>query len=94
VVGDYIGDAVFAFWNCPTPNPRHPFLACKAALDQQKKLKELRESWKDRFLPTLNVRMGLTVGNVLAGNIGNRFFLRKWFEIQVFQDLNYGLRYR
>ena len=45
IVGDFIGDAVFAFWNCPTVTAHHALLACVSAWEQQERLVELRKKW-------------------------------------------------
>ena len=55
-VGDFIGDAIFAFWGAPVPvGPNHAAMACEAALQQQEKLAELREKWKTAGWPQLKV---------------------------------------
>ena len=70
-VGDYIGDAIFGFWNAPNPVERHTFKACRAALLQQLALDQLRAVWAERGMPLLRVRMGLSLGRVLMGNVGS-----------------------
>jgi adenylate cyclase len=67
LVIDYYGDAVLASWNAPLLLPKHEFNAVRCALLQQRALGMLRASWRERGLPELRVRMGLTVGHVLAG---------------------------
>ncbi|MEM9304341.1 MAG: adenylate/guanylate cyclase domain-containing protein [Pseudomonadota bacterium] len=67
----YIGDAIMAFWNAPTPVPDHPAVACRAALTYQRRLAELREVWRARDLPPLRARIGLNTGHVLVGNLGS-----------------------
>jgi adenylate cyclase len=71
VIGDFIGDAVFAFWNTPEKTTQHAYLACEAAVEQQRVLTDLRIGWKKRGLPEFFVRMGLHTGKVLAGNVGS-----------------------
>ena len=70
-VDKYEGDAIMAEWGVPSQNKDHAKLACWAALDQQKKLSELRPIILDEFGTELNVRMGLNSGNVSAGNMGS-----------------------
>mmetsp|Transcript_22519 Transcript_22519/g.41948 ORF Transcript_22519/g.41948 Transcript_22519/m.41948 type:complete len:739 (-) Transcript_22519:146-2362(-) len=73
VVGEFIGDAVMAWWNAPIHvGPYHTVLALTAALEQQKRLVELRKKWAQQNKPKVEVRMGLTRGEVLAGNIGSQ----------------------
>ena len=72
VVGEFIGDAIMAWWNVPIDlGPEHTAMALEAALAQQNRLAELRDTWHDKGLPDVKVRMGLVKGNVLAGNIGS-----------------------
>jgi adenylate cyclase len=71
IVGDFIGDAVFAFWNTPEKSARHAFLACDAAMAQQEVLQQLRKDWVERHLPEFHIRIGINTGLVLAGNVGS-----------------------
>ncbi len=71
VVGDFIGDAVFAFWNTPKLTSEHALLACDAAVEQLKVMKSLRQSWRRGGLPLFEIRIGVHTGRVLAGNIGS-----------------------
>ncbi|CAE7570907.1 cya1 [Symbiodinium natans] len=72
IVGEFIGDAIMAWWNAPIDlGARHTELALSAALDQQDRVSELREKWMSDGLPEVHVRMGLVRGTVLAGNIGS-----------------------
>src|SRR5690349_15010226 len=93
VVGDYIGDAVFAMFNAPIQvvlcgflrffhqgqASLHAFLACDAALAQQNALKKLRAEWKTQSLPEIRIRIGINTGNVLAGNVGSEVRLKYTF---------------
>jgi adenylate cyclase len=72
IVGDFIGDAVFAFWNSPAERQaQHALLACESAMDQQEQLVQLREAWKDRGMPQFKIRIGINTGPCLAGNVGS-----------------------
>ena len=72
VVGEFIGDAIMAWWNVPIDlGPEHTSMALDAALTQQQRLEDLRYLWQQRNLPDVRVRMGLVRGDVLAGNIGS-----------------------
>ncbi len=71
-MGKYIGDAIMAFWNSPNTVQDHAAAACAAALKQQLLLASLRDRLVARGLPPLRVRMGLSSGTVLHGNIGSR----------------------
>ncbi len=76
-VGDFIGDAVFAFWNAPIAcGPRHAMMCVEAAVSQQERLAVLRSEWSERGLPCFRVRMGINSGKCLAGNVGSRTRLK------------------
>jgi adenylate cyclase len=62
----YIGDAIFAFWNAPDPQPDHAIRACEAALrfrDQPPLFMNGQE---------LTTRIGLHTGPANVGNFGSR----------------------
>lgn len=71
----YEGDAIMCFWNAPIPQHDHQLHACTAALENQKRLIELRKKWAKMDLPELKVRIGLNSGEAVVGNMGseNRF---------------------
>jgi adenylate cyclase len=70
-VDKYIGDAIMAFWGAPNANPGHAAAACTAALRCQRRLLDLRRSWRDRGRPLCPTRFGLHTGEVIVGNIGS-----------------------
>jgi len=55
----YIGDAVMCFFNAPLDLPNHSFYACKTALAQQARLRDLRTKWSDTEKPLIRIRIGL-----------------------------------
>lgn len=77
VIDKYIGDAVMAFWGPPfTGEEDHARRACTAALEQFEKLSELNARLPEllgfrKGLPEVNIRIGLSTGELLAGNIGS-----------------------
>lgn len=70
-IDKYIGDAIMAFWNAPTPDKNHVFNACHAALLCQKRLAELNRKWELEKKPTFPTRIGLHTTEVIVGNIGS-----------------------
>lgn len=76
IIDKYIGDAIMAFWGPPFNTPEeHPTLACLAALRQRELLKEFEAQLPSllgirRDLPKLNMRIGISTGEVIVGNIG------------------------
>lgn len=69
-IDKFIGDAVMAFWGAPAANPAHALDACRAALACRGALAEARIE-DDRGRP-LVVRIGISSGDVLVGNIGSQ----------------------
>lgn len=65
----YIGDAVMCFFNAPLRQDNHSFYACRTALAQQKKLKELNIQWQKMQYPEIKIRIGIHTGEAIHGNI-------------------------
>jgi adenylate cyclase len=77
VIDKFIGDAVLAFWGPPFTTPEeHPLLACRAAVEQMAALETLCTDLPQitglrKNLPRINLRIGISTGEVVAGNIGS-----------------------
>jgi adenylate cyclase len=67
----YEGDAIIAFWNAPLDQPDHAGRACRAALDCQKRLKEMRPEFAKKSGHELYMRVGLNSGPAVVGNMGS-----------------------
>lgn len=67
----FIGDSVMAQWGAPIGEPDDCDRAMQAALDMMVELDRLNERWKNEGRPTLQIGIGLNVGEVFAGNIGS-----------------------
>ena len=65
----YVGDEIMSFWGAPLPQPDHAILACKCALKQSQKLKELNEGWPEAL--KIRIGMGLNSGIMTVGNMGS-----------------------
>jgi adenylate cyclase len=72
IIDKYEGDAIMAEFGVPVFHDKHAFMACKAALDMQEKLKILRKKWKAEGKPQLRARIGINSGEVIVGNMGSR----------------------
>ena len=70
-VDKYIGDAIMAFWGAPRPSDTHAYAACRTALANQDRLRELRAEWRRNGLPELRARIGLHTGSATVGNFGS-----------------------
>jgi len=71
VLDKYMGDAIMAFWNSPVTQPDHARRACLTALDMTEELDRLRERWKSRGIPPLDMGVGLNTGPMSVGNMGS-----------------------
>ena len=67
----YEGDAIIAFWNAPLDQPDHAVRACRAALECQKRLEELRPVFAQKSGHELFMRVGLNSGPAVVGNMGS-----------------------
>jgi adenylate cyclase len=72
IIDKYEGDAIMAEFGMPVPFDNHAYMACKSALEMQKKLRALREKWKKENRPQLRARIGINTGEVTVGNMGSR----------------------
>ena len=65
----YIGDAIMCFWGAPVDNQNNPTVACRAALYQMDKLKEINQSLSPET--QLDIGIGLNTGIMTVGNMGS-----------------------
>jgi adenylate cyclase len=72
IIDKYEGDAIMAEFGVPVPYDNHAYMACKSAVEMQKKLVKLREKWKKEERPELRARIGINTGEVIIGNMGSR----------------------
>ena len=72
IIDKYEGDAIMAEFGAPLETETHAVQACKAALDCQFKLTELRKKWLDDGLPEIWTRIGINSGLVALGNFGSK----------------------
>jgi adenylate cyclase len=70
IVDKYIGDAVMALWNVPSPRSDHAARACAAALAARDAARGLMASPEWGGLPPLRTRFGLHCGDALVGHFG------------------------
>ncbi len=67
----FIGDAVLAQWGAPIGSPDDADKAVAAAIDMIHELDALNIAWRADGRPDLQIGIGLTFGEVFAGNIGS-----------------------
>ncbi|KAL9641672.1 hypothetical protein ABK040_016903 [Willaertia magna] len=71
IIDKYIGDAIMALFNVPTPLKDFNRKACNALLKCIRKLNEKEVVWHERGLPSIKCRIGLHSGKALVGNFGS-----------------------
>lgn len=71
-VDKFEGDAIIAFFGAPNKLEDHALRACRACIDMQKRLVELRAKWKAERRPELKMRIGLNTGSAVVGNMGSK----------------------
>lgn len=67
----YIWDAVMWFFNAPVFQENHSYYACLTAVEQQKKLTELNNDWKEKWYPHIAIRIWIHTWEAIHGNIGS-----------------------
>lgn len=70
-IDKYMGDCIMAFWNAPVPCENHADMAVKSAKEIEEKTNELKETYKRRGLPDINVGTGINTGDCIVGNMGS-----------------------
>lgn len=68
-----VGDAIMCLFVASRFKPcfNHELMSAKTALEMQAKLKQLNKQWKERELPALKMRIGVSTGESMIGNIGS-----------------------
>jgi adenylate cyclase len=85
----YEGDAIMAFWGAPIPQEDHALRACRAALEMQKAIIRIRDRWEGEGKPSISVRIGLSTGEMVVGNMGGS---RKFDYTVIGDSVNLGSR--
>lgn len=67
----YEGDAIMAFWGAPIRQEDHAVRACRAALENQRKLTSMQDELKKIGGSEVAVRIGLNSGPASVGNMGS-----------------------
>ncbi|MBI5874354.1 MAG: adenylate/guanylate cyclase domain-containing protein, partial [Deltaproteobacteria bacterium] len=67
----YIGDAIMAVYGAPLPQADHAKKACLTAVEMMERLNIMRQEWKDKGRPFLDIGIGINTGNMVVGNVGS-----------------------
>jgi len=71
MVDKFMGDCIMAVYGAPIDMPNHAEMAVKSAIEIEAKTKELKQLYKDRGLPDINVGTGVNTGTAIIGNMGS-----------------------
>ena len=70
-VDKYMGDCIMAFWNAPLDCEDHAEMAVKTSIECAKETESLKEDFKKRGLPDINIGSGVNTGTCIVGNMGS-----------------------
>lgn len=70
-VDKYIGDGLMVFFGDPEPQKDHALRCVRAAVDMQRKARELDARWQKEGGIPIVIRIGINTGEVLVGNMGS-----------------------
>ena len=70
-VDKYMGDCIMAFWNAPLDCEDHAEMAVKTAVECAEETKRLKQDFKERGLPDINIGSGVNTGTCIVGNMGS-----------------------
>ncbi|BCE00503.1 adenylate cyclase [Marinicellulosiphila megalodicopiae] len=71
-VDKFIGDAAMFVFGAPNEDPEHPFNAAACAVLMQKIIADINNKHKAQNKPCLEIRIGISSGQMLAGVIGSK----------------------
>ena len=70
-VDKYMGDCIMAFWNAPLDCPNHAEMAVKTSIECGKETENLKEEFRKKGLPEINIGSGVNTGTCIVGNMGS-----------------------
>jgi adenylate cyclase len=70
-VDKYMGDGLMIFFGDPEPQPDHALRCVRAAIEMQKRTRELRAYWEKSGGFPISIRIGVNTGEVVVGNMGS-----------------------
>jgi class 3 adenylate cyclase/CHASE2 domain-containing sensor protein len=70
-VNKFLGDGIMFFYNAPRDNPDHAGDAIVTVLEMQEAVAGFNRSLKERGLPEISMRAGITTGPMVVGDAGS-----------------------
>jgi len=71
-VDKYMGDGLMVFFGDPEPQPDHALRCVRAAIEMQKKVREIKTKWEEKGDMPIKIRIGINTGTVVVGNMGSQ----------------------
>ncbi|HHE46168.1 MAG TPA: CHASE2 domain-containing protein, partial [Bacteroidetes bacterium] len=72
IIDKYEGDLIMAEFGAPIWYEDHAACCCRAALQMQAKLAEMRQRWRSEGRIELYSRVGINTGEMITGNLGSK----------------------
>ena len=70
-VDKYMGDCIMAFWNAPLDCKNHAEMAVRTSIECGIETEALKQSFKEKGLPEINIGSGVNTGTCIVGNMGS-----------------------
>ena len=70
-VDKYMGDCIMAFWNAPLDCDNHAEMAVRTSIECGLETEALKQSFKEKGLPEINIGSGINTGTCIVGNMGS-----------------------
>ena len=74
-IDKYMGDCIMAFWNAPLDCDNHAEMAVKSAIECAEETEKIKEEFKAKGLPEINIGSGVNTGTCIVGNMGSEMRL-------------------
>lgn len=74
-IDKYVGDSIMAFWGAPLKDSKHTQHAIQAALEMQRVLKKMNQSFAEKNWPKIKMGIGLNSGLMSVGDMGSKYRL-------------------
>ncbi|MEP0822117.1 MAG: CHASE2 domain-containing protein [Ignavibacterium sp.] len=88
-VDKFIGDGLMVFFGDPEPQADHALRCVRAAMEMQRKTRELKKKWEAEGWFPVKIRIGINTGPVVVGNMGS---LRRLSYTVLGADVNLAQR--
>ena len=70
-IDKYMGDCIMAFWNAPLECENHAEMAVRTSIECAAETEALKQSFKEKGLPEINIGSGVNTGTCIVGNMGS-----------------------